>query len=127
MNVNIFRAIGDLALGAKKRTDKEHDDFLAFYRQLVETLPVEVVELYGELKDISLKRDGKIEKSNLELSIADFLWWQHEITVAGTRFTHGVAEVKSDMLQRLVQRAETQRLSPEERAKLLLLAEQPVG
>lgn len=120
MDVNIFKAIGDLAVGAKRRTDKDYADFIAFYRQLVETLPIEVTDLFGSLDDVQVRRDGKLEGCGLELNVTDVIWWQHEIKT-GTRFVCGIAQVKSDMLRRLALKAETQRLTPDERKSLLAL------
>lgn len=124
MNTNIFHAIGDLAMGAKRRSEKEYADFLAFYRELVETLPIEVTDLFGTMNEVWVQRRGqKNESVGIELNVADLMWWQHEFAT-GTRFVHGIDQVKADMLRRLTLKAETQRLNPEERKKLLALLDQ---
>lgn len=124
MNVSVFRAIGELALGAKGRRDKEYAEFLAFYRDLVETLPSEMIELFGTLENVSVFVSGKKASYGLELSVTDYLWWKQHIEVSRLRFESGVASVKFDMLDRFSRKAETHRLSPEERTKLLALIEQ---
>lgn len=119
-DTGIFKAIGELAIGAKRRREAEYADFIAFYRELVETLPIDVCDLFGTLNEVQVMRAkaSKSEGVGLELNVADLMWWQHEIKL-GTRFVHGIKQVKSDMLRRLTLKAETERLSPEERKSLI--------
>lgn len=124
MNVNIFKAIGDLALSAKKRKDNEHADFLAFYRNLVETLPTEIVALFGNMGGVAVWHKGKEKSCGLELTATDFMWWKTHIEAEGVRFVNTPASVKCDMLDRLARHAEAHRLSPEERKNLLSLLKQ---
>lgn len=122
MNLATFKAIGELAIGAKRRQEKEYADFIAFYRDLVENLPTEVTELFGKLDNIPVRRwgSGKTENVGLILSVADLLWWTHEFEMK-TRFVNGISYVKSEMLARLSRQAETERLSPDERKRLLAI------
>jgi hypothetical protein len=124
MNANIFKSIGDLAVSAKRRTDKRYADFLAFYRELVETLPSEMVEIFGAVPLSVTHKNGKAETVNIELSATDFLWWKRNIEVLGMRFTNGPSSVENAMLRRVAEKAETHRLAPEERKTLLAMLEQ---
>ena len=124
MDVNIFRAIGELAVSAKRRTDKQYADFLAFYRQVVETLPTEMVEIFGEL-DVPVKlKDGTKETNGLLLTATDYMWWKRHIETFGMRFTYGPMNVEARMLEQFSKSAETHMLSPEERKNLIALLEQ---
>lgn len=121
MNINLFRAVGDLALSAKKRVTNEHVEFLAFYRQLVETLPSEMTEMFGTLDGIEVRlTGGGFQTYGIELTATDFIWWKSVIE-GGNRFKNGTAWVQQSMLSRFSKKAEAHRLSPEERTTLLAL------
>ena len=125
MNTNIFLSIGELALGAKKRREREYAEFLSFYRTLVETMPSEMTALFGTLDGISVDCRGKKESFRIELTVTDFLWWKSRIENESLRFVYGIPAVKAAMLDHFSRKAELHRLSPEERVKLLELLEAP--
>lgn len=122
-NTTIFRSIADLAIGAKKRRDKEHQDFLAAYREIVETIPVEVVELFGTMGDVKLVKGTNNTTAGLQLNAADFMWWKGKIEIEGWSFAKGAAGVWIDMLDRISKIAQMDRLEPDERKALIALME----
>jgi hypothetical protein len=122
VNIDIFSAIGDLAISSRRRVEVEHSDFLVFYRQLVETMPTEMVEIFGTLDGIRVRlRRGKVEDYGIELTATDFMWWKSLIEADHARFVSGPADVKRRMLERFATGAEAERLTPDERKKLLFL------
>jgi len=125
MNVNVFRAIADLALSAKRREDKAHTDFLSFYRELVETLPSEMVDIFGQLTGVDVRiKSGKEAKWGIQLTATDFIWWKSQIEDEGVRFVHGPLSVQRSMLDLFSRSADARRIPPEERKKLIALLEQ---
>lgn len=120
IELNVFKAIADLAVGAKARRDEEHQEFLRFYRSLVETLPTMATEAFGNLNGVKVTARKAAQSWGIELTVSDYLWWKHEIE-QGARFVEGVAAVQTSMLHRLSKAAEAQRLSPEERKEMLSL------
>lgn len=125
MNVKIFTAIGELATGAKKRRDGEHQEFLGFFRSIVETIPTEVVQIFGTLSGIEMRLpSGKVESYGIELTATDYMWWKQKIEKEGARFVGKTSAVQSNMLDRLGKKAEMHRLEPAERKKLIALLEE---
>ena len=126
ITAELFRAVGELAIGAKQRRRKEYVDFLAFYRELVETLPTEVVQLFGKL-DVSVvpKSTGKIETYGLILNATDFVWWKQSLEAEEVRFTNGPQSIRLSMLNHLSKQTEANSLSPDERKALLALLDKP--
>ena len=120
MDVNIFKAIADIALGAKKRQDEEYSAFLAFYRELVETLPTEVTTLFGSMPRRVIEND-EVVSYNIMLTATNFVWWKAKIEKTGTRFTTGPVVTRLAMLDHISKKAETNSLSPEQRKALLAL------
>lgn len=126
MNANIFRAVGELALGAKRRREAEYASFLSFFRELVETLPAEMTSLFGHMSNVGVTlRDGKTANYGIELTVTDFLWWKSAIEQDGVRFTSGPESLRRSMLTRFSKQAEAYRLEPEERKKLLAMIDPP--
>jgi hypothetical protein len=124
INPRIFAAIGRLAVSAKKRRDAEYQDFLAFYRTLVETLPAEVCAIFGNMGGIEVQPGaGARTTFGLELSATDFIWWKHKIEVENVRFVKSAAAIKADMLARISRGAEAHNLTPAERKELVALLE----
>jgi len=121
MNVNVFKAIADLALVATGRERAEYDGFLAFYKGLVEGLPTEAIKLFGNM---SVKiRKGKDESTaGIELTAVDYIWWKESIA-SGVRFSSGVRAIKIAMLNHISKKAESNSLEPDERKKLIALLE----
>lgn len=122
LSVNVFKAVADLAVGAKSKRDQEHTDFLAFYRSLVESLPTEAIRLFGNMSVKLIV--GKVEEgAGLELTATDYMWWRQKIA-GGARFVVGVHAVQLEMLNRLSKKAEAESLPPEQRKVLLALLDE---
>lgn len=121
-SAGIFRAVAEMALGAKARRDQENEKFLSFYRELVETLPTDVTELFGHMGKVAVTlKNGETPSWGIELTATDYIWWCNEIRENGVRFTQGPRAVEQAMIARLAKQAESQRLTPEERKKLISL------
>lgn len=121
MSAHIFRKIADLALGAKARRDDEYRQFLAFFRELVETTPTDVAKLFGRFNVKSQPRGGQEAVYGIELTATDYLWWVNEIENKGTRFVNGVPRVQTAILSHIAKQAEAQGLTADERKLLLSL------
>lgn len=119
----IFHALAALAGTAKSRRLDEHKQFLLFYRELVETFPTDACVSFGNMGGIEVKTKDGVKKYGLELNATDFMWWKNEIENQGVTFVKGPAAVQSSMLYRLGKSAETERLEPSERKRLLELLE----
>ena len=126
MNINIFKKVADLALGAKRREDAEYADFLKFYRDLVEVLPTEVVELFDGCPRAVISK-GAEYKWIIQLTATDFIWWKTKIEQEGARFKNGVTNAKLAMLEKLAKSAEAKSLTPEERKTLLAMLDEGAG
>lgn len=120
LDSRIFKALGDLVVTARSRRDAEHREFMAFYRDLVETLPTEVLEAFGSVAAPATIK-GEACNYRLELNATDYIWWKKEIEEKGARFTAGPSSIQLDILTRLAKTAEDQRLQPAERKALLAL------
>lgn len=122
---SVFKAVADLAVGAKARRDAEYQDFLSFYRDLVETLPTEAVTAFGSMK-VEVVEAGAIKSGwAIELTPTDFIWWKSKLEQGEVRFTGSADSVKLSMLSRIAKKAEAHRLSPAERKTLLALLDEP--
>jgi hypothetical protein len=123
MKLNVFKAVVDLAMGAKARRSTEHQEFLTFYRSLVETVPTEAIGLFGSMP-VNVFEAGKQEDWAIELTATDYIWWKKKIE-SGARFVVDPSEVQLAMLNRMSKKADMERLSPDERKSLIALMEAP--
>ena len=123
ITADIFRAVAAVGLGASKRITAEHDEFLAFYRELVETVPTDVAKSFGRM---SVNMTNGAQDWKIELSATDYIWWKEKFA-DGARFSSPPAQVRLNMLTRLAKKVEEQRLEPSERAALLALLDAPTA
>lgn len=122
MSAQIFRAIADMALGAKAKRMERYEAFLDFYKTLVETLPSEATAMFGRMP-VSVKDRGKPpENWGIELTATDFLFWKDRLGRT-VEFVKRPENVKSDMFSVLAKKAEKEPLTAEERKTLLMLLE----
>lgn len=123
-NIKLIQAVANLMTGARDRISEEHADFLNFYEQLVRSISSDAVEAFGKM-EIEVKDKGKEETWGILLTAADFMFWKNAIEKRNVRFADTTDVVKSGMLNRMTRMAETERLTVEERNKLLdLLSDQ---
>lgn len=119
-----FRRVGELAIGAKARRQAENEEFLKLHRQIVETVPIEIVKAFGTLDNVALyDPKGKEATGGIELTVADHLWWK-KLLAKGNRFRWGIQPVKDYMLEHLVKQIEDTTLEPEQRKALLALLDE---
>lgn len=123
VTADLFRAVAVLATGAKARNAAAHRDFLAFYRDIVETVSVETVAAFGSM---SVDVVGKSNNWAIELTATDYVWWKEEIS-RGARFVKDPSAVRLAMLNRLSKQAEATKLTPDERKSLIALLETAVS
>lgn len=122
--LDVFNAIAELAVGARRRSKQEHQDFLSFFREVVATVPAEVVETFGHMSGVQcVHPNGEIKSYGILLTATDYMFWKQKIEIEGIRFVKGAASVQMDMLDRLSTQAEMQRLSPAERTALIEMME----
>jgi hypothetical protein len=124
--LKLFQAIADLASNAAGRVTDEHQEFLNFYRGLVDTVPPETVGRFGNL-GVAVIENGAVQTQwGIELTATDYLFWKQKIG-AGVRFSPahgGVKSVPRAMATRLAKQAETAGLTLEERQQLLNLLDE---
>jgi hypothetical protein len=105
MNSNIFSRLSDLVVRSNARRLAEHEDFLRIYRQIVETVPTEVAEAFGNLNNIPLVRGSETESVGIELNVKDYLWWDRKVK-DGWRIKLGPDLLLSQMAERMAEKAE---------------------
>lgn len=120
-SIGIFHKIADFTTAAVSRRNKEHDQFLSFYRELVETIPTEAIKAFGNMGGVQVFSGGKRQDFGIELTAADFLWWKQHIDVMGTRFVKSPSAVQADILDRMVRKADVGGLAPKQRKELIAL------
>ncbi len=123
MSLNIFSAISDLAIGARLRRKAEDGEFLKFYRSIVETVSPEVVSIFGHMPNVHVVSNGKKEEWGIELTATDFIWWKSKLESGDVRFVEGGNAIKAAMLHRMARMAEVEKLSADERKRLISLLE----
>jgi hypothetical protein len=124
--LKMFQAVADIATNAAGRVTEEHQEFLKFFRELVETVPPEVAERFGTLKVTALEKGKETEGWGVMLTATDYLFWKQKIS-DGVRFSPrhgGVKSVPRAMVTRLAKQAETAGLTLEERQKLVKLLDE---
>ena len=119
--MNAFRALGDIILNNKKKRDIENQEFLKFFRELVETLPAEACKKFGQLTGVDVIVDNTAKQFGIILSVTDFLWWRNAFETTNVRFTNGPENVKMKMLERLTAVSEVDSLGPADRKKILAI------
>jgi len=117
-----FKALGEIIVGAKQKRDVEYQEFLSFYRELVESLPTEACKRFGNLSVKVIKQDGNKEANyGIELTVADFLWWKGVLENDEIRLDSTTNQIKNAMLDKLTRIAEVNNLEPEARKSLLAI------
>ena len=119
--IKAFAALGEIIVGAKQKRDAEYQEFLVFYRELVETLPTEACNRFGTLNGVEAVVDGNESAYGIQMNVADFLYWKNKIDNTDIRFVASIREIKSAMLDRLTNIAEVHNLEPAARKALLAI------
>lgn len=120
--MTVFSEIADIALGARKRRIAENEGFLAFYREIVETVPQEVVSLFGKMT-VRVTEGNTQADWGLLLTATDYIFWKNKLSEGRVKFTSGNTRIKQMMHERLAEKAENEGLPPEERKRLIALLE----
>jgi len=115
-----FKALGDIISNEKKRRDVEHQEFLAFLRELIETLPAEACSRFGNLSVVLIEKELK-KNFGIQLTVADYLFWKDKFENTDLRFEETTGQIKSRMLEKLTNVAEVNNLGPKERKELLAI------
>lgn len=123
--MTIFTDIADIAFGARKRRIAEHEEFLKFYRELVETVPQEVVALFGKMTVRVVEAEVQADWGIL-LTATDYIFWKNKLLEGRIKFVKGDKRIKQLMHERLAEKAENEGLSAEERKRLIALLEEVV-
>ena len=122
LDVKIFQLLADFINRDKIRRDREHEEFMEFYRELVETIPAAAAEAFGCMNGVGVAKrikSGLDERSwGIELTPTDYLWWRRYID-EGFYLTKGCAETQLDILERLAKLVDMSSLTVEERQQLL--------
>ncbi len=124
--LKIFQAIADIATNAAGRVTDEHQEFLTFFRSLVETVPPETAQRFGTLGVTAIEGGALTANWGVMLTATDYLFWKQKIA-EGVRFSPahgGVKSVPRAMVTRLAKQAEAAGLTLEERQQLLKLLDE---
>jgi hypothetical protein len=121
INVDMFKSLGDIIVSNKTKRNTEYQEFLVFYRGLVESLPTEACNSFGSLSVVGILKKERMTNYSILLTAGDFLWWKNMLANPDFRFEKTITEIKQDMLNRMAKLAEVQDLEPDGRKKLLAL------
>jgi len=123
IKASIFEKIGAMVSANKARELASYNEFIAFYRELVEALPSDVTKIFGSMP-VGVFDGGAKKEWNIQLTAVDYIWWKSHIEGEGVRFTKSPARVQLDMLDRISKKAEVYTLDPSERKALIALLEE---
>lgn len=119
-----FLGMGEILSGVAARRRKENEEFLGFFREIVETVPLEVAKAFGTMGVEAFDATGKPTQGwGIVLSVADYIYWKDHLT-AGARFKFPVANIKLAMMNHLSKKIEGVGLPPEERKALLAMLDE---
>ncbi len=94
---------------ASDKADKEHQDFLKFYEDIVRVTPPEMARNFGKLKT---------DSGSIELTATDFMYW-HTAINDGWRFPSGAADIKLKIFNHLAEMSESLAMTAAEKSELI--------
>lgn len=113
--VSRFKKLALFISDVTGRRQREYEDFLSFYRELVETMPTDVCKTFGNMSVTG--NDGK--NYGIMLTVADYMYWKDSFA-KGVFFKHEPEMVIKAMMKHLSESVEhTGSLTPDERKNLL--------
>lgn len=118
-----FIRVTDFLGAQSEREAVQYQDFFAFYRQIVESVPSDVVQKFGDFPRKVVLRNGKEETWNIQLTAADYLWWRAKINEEGVRFLNGPVTAQTAMLKHMMDKAGKFAMEPDARKALIALME----
>lgn len=114
-----FKAVSGIFLSSKSRRDKEYAEFLSFFRELIEETDGAIANAFGKI-NVEVARGKTKETCGLILTVADYIYWQEKFA-AGFHFVEGIEAVKTKILMCLAEKAESNKLTADERKALLAI------
>lgn len=123
INFAAFEALIGFITGERKRQTQLHEEFLAFFQDLVKILPDDLAREFGKVTAPTM-HGGQKRDYLIELTVTDLLWWR-TIVDEGGRFIAGTVAVQRDIWDHLNRQLLTGSLTDEQRLHLLNLMNQP--
>jgi hypothetical protein len=116
-----FKKLVELAGIVNSKYKVEQQEFMKFYKDLVETVPTDTCKLFGTIYDTCIDENKKEVNLGIMLTVADYLYWVDAFE-KGVRFKISFDKLKSKMLIHLAKAIEqTCEIDPQDRKTMLAI------
>jgi hypothetical protein len=122
MNINKLRQLFALFKEADELRKQELQEFLDFYKAIVEIVPAEAAKQFGNMTvKVITTKDNTERNYGLMLTVVDYAWWVDQIKYNKVRIVGGPADVKQAILNRMSETIESYLTSAEHKKALMEL------
>lgn len=123
----LVKSVSDIFMSSHKRRQAQYEDFLAFYKRIVEDTDTAVAKVVGTINvSVMAKLDtAKVERKEfgIILSPSDYMWWKQHLGI-DIDFVFSVEAVKTHIIRSIAKAAEANDLTNDERRRLLSALDQ---
>ena len=122
MDIARIKEIFSLFYEAQELREQELQEFLDFYKNIVELIPAEASKAFGRLSvEVYVYKTKRNANYGIDLTVTDYVWWVDQFKYNKVRLIDSPIDIKHKILNRITETIESYLTSPEHKKALMEL------